>query len=64
MHIWRLVLVAVRARICVVMSAAGILGHKCGQLSETEATDKRFYICSCASGRVENSAETSFIPKL
>jgi len=46
------------------MSSTGILGHKCGKLSESEATEKRFYFCSCVSGRVENTAETGFIPKL
>jgi hypothetical protein len=46
------------------MIATGILGHKCGQLSEPEAIDKWFYFCSCVFGRVENSAETSLIPKL
>ena len=35
----------------VVFSASGILGHKCGKLSESEATDKRFYFCSCREVR-------------
>jgi len=53
-----------QGEVSVVMSATCILGHKCGKLSETEATDKWFYFCSCVSGRVENAAETGFIPKL
>jgi hypothetical protein len=46
------------------MTATGILGHNCGKLSESEATDKRVYLCSFVSGRAENSAETGFIPEL
>jgi hypothetical protein len=64
LHIWRLVLVAAREKVSVVMIATGILGHKCGQLSEPEAIDKRFYFCSCGFGRLENSAEASFTPEL